>query len=146
MHGYAVTLMQGLKNFRRHFKNAMDAGLGIILAKLVFGLIIIGVVTNVIPNLVRGMQPAQDDNAKVEASAQGTLPVPGRVPAGGVLRNVQGEGAATAVILDEAGSSGIEYGPGGRPSQRPPTPAEVRESKRRADEAMRILEASTPEM
>lgn len=47
-----------LKNFRRWFNNAMDAGLGIILLKLAFGLLIIGVVTDVIPGWVRGLLPA----------------------------------------------------------------------------------------
>lgn len=47
--------MRGFKNFRRRFNIAMEAGLSIILLKLAFGLIIIGVVTDVIPEFVRGL-------------------------------------------------------------------------------------------
>lgn len=48
-------MIRDFKNFRRRFNIAMEAGLGIILIKLVFALIIIGVVTDVIPRLVRGL-------------------------------------------------------------------------------------------
>jgi hypothetical protein len=33
-----------------------------------------------------------------------------------------------------------------QPAYQPPTPEDVRESKRRADEAMKVIEATTPEM
>ncbi len=68
--------MRSFKNFRHRFNIAMDAGLGIILIKLVFALIIIGVVTNVIPEFARGLLPAQDGKAGVETWVRNPLPVP----------------------------------------------------------------------
>lgn len=129
---------------RSAFGNAMDAGLGIIMIKLVFLLIIIGIVTNVLPKILHALQPAQAGQVPVQASTQGALPVPGSVPEGGVLQSTQERRDDAPFVLEEGSGTGIF--PAGRPAQRPPTPAELRESKRRADEAMRILEATTPEM
>lgn len=62
---------------------------------------------------------------------------------GGVTQAAtRGAGSGTEVIDRHTGTTIEDMG---RPA-RQPTPAEIRESQRKADEAMRVLEASTPEM
>lgn len=82
--------------------------------------------------------------AATPASNANPLPMPQSPGNGGVTQaptsNALGSGAE---VIDGHTSTTIEDT--GRPA-RPPTPAEIRESQRKADEAMRVLEASTPEM
>lgn len=63
---------------------------------------------------------------------------------GGVTQAATGNAAGSgAEVID--GYTGTTIEDIGRPA-RQLTPAEIRESQRKADEAMRVLEASTPEM
>ena len=56
------------------------------------------------------------------------------------------EPANRAELIDHYTGTTIQDRPAGMPPYRPPSDAEVRETQRRADEAMRIIEANTPEM
>lgn len=123
--------------------DAMAAGLGILLLKLVFALIIFWVMTSQIQSVVRGLQSVPRGN-QAAASQRNALPVPGTVPAAGVLQSIQSQRSAGDGVIDHG--SGVGGQQAGMPAFHAPTAAERRESKRQADEAMRILEASTPEM
>jgi hypothetical protein len=54
--------------------------------------------------------------------------------------------AATAVMSVPAPATVIEAAPVQPPAYRPPTEAEIRESQRKAEEAMKVIEATTPEV
>ena len=117
-------------------RHAMDAGLGIVLVKLVVGLIIFLVMTHQIQSVIRGLQPTRTTVGSAPTTvvdAGKTLPVPTRLGSGPVL-------------VDNFSGMTIEGTPVDTPAYRAPSGAEIRESKRQADEAMRVLERSTPEM
>ena len=50
------------------------------------------------------------------------------------------------VLIDHFSGTTVEEGRDGMPAYRPPTATEQREATRKADEAIRVLEANTPEM
>lgn len=116
------------------FRHAMDAGLGIVLVKLVVGLIIVLSLTGVLKSVLRPFQHALA-GGDVGTTPRDALPVPQQTPGTAVLQTTQPPGIPA-----------IEDSPAGMPAYGPPTPAEMRESRRQADQATRILERSTPEM
>lgn len=115
--------------------HAMDAGLGIVLLKLVVGLIILLVMTNQIESIRRLLQPG--------AAQPAVVPVSGSVADADLLRSPR---RAAPEVIDHFTGTVIEVRPTEIAAYRPPTAEEQRESKRQADEAIRILESSTPEM
>ncbi|MDQ3040034.1 MAG: restriction endonuclease [Pseudomonadota bacterium] len=100
--------------------NAMDAGMGIVLLKLLVGLVLFLSLTGGINWVLRPIQEALGSGA-VETPPRNSLPVPQQTP-----------GTAVLQARYPSGHPPLEAGPAGVPAQ--------------ADEAMRILEASTPEM
>jgi hypothetical protein len=89
-------------------------------------------------------QSAARRAAAIPASHARPLPMPQSPGNGGVTQAATGNTVGSgAEVID--GYTGTTIEDTGRPA-RQPTPAEIRESQRKADEAMRVLEASTPEM
>ncbi|MDI1253196.1 restriction endonuclease [Thermomonas sp.] len=131
---------------RGAFGHAMDAGLGIVLLKLVVGLIIFLVMTSQIKSIVHALQPAQRGKSGLTVAQRSVLPASGSVPDAGVSPSMPSRRGTGPVVIDHFTGTTIEDRPAGMPAYRPPTAAEQREAKRQADEAMRILERSTPEM
>jgi restriction system protein len=116
------------------FRSAMDAGLGLVLLKLVVGLVIVLSLTGVLKSVLRPFQQMFAGGA-VAMSPRDVMPVPPHEPRDSALQTNQPPPHPV-----------IEKMPADLTAPAPPTAAEIRESKRKADEAMRILERSTPEM
>ena len=129
---------------RGAFANAMGAGLWIVVLKLLLGLVVLLVFTKTLDSLI-GSLPGGNRAASVPAAGQ-VLPVPQDVAAGGVLQQVGAVRGRQPELIDHYTGTTIEDRPAGMPSYRQPTAEEIRESRRRADEAARIIEASTPKM
>jgi|SRR6478672_5692452 len=129
---------------RGAFANAMGAGLWIVVLKLLLGLVVLLVFTRTLDSVI-GSLPGATRAASVPASGQG-LPIPQDVAAGGVLQQVGAVPGRQPELIDHYTGTTIEDRPAGMPNYRQPTAEEIRESRRRADEAARIIEASTPEM
>jgi restriction system protein len=129
---------------RGAFANAMGAGLWIVVLKLLLGLVVLLVFTRTLDSVI-GSLPGAKRAASVPAAGQ-VLPVPQDVSAGGVLQQVGAVPGRQPELIDHYTGTTIEDRPAGMPNHRQPTAEEVRESRRRADEASRIIEASTPEM
>lgn len=125
--------------------HGMSAGLGIVLLKLAFALIIVLIVTHQIKSVLHALQPAQQAGATANTSRNG-LPMPARSPDAGVLPSMQAPRGTGPALIDHFTGTTVEEGRAGMPSYHPPTAAEQCEANRKADEAIRILEASTPEM
>lgn len=133
---------RGAGRGRGVFGHAMDAGLGILLIKLLVGLIIFLVMTNQITSILGGLKPTPTK----PVGQAGALPVPGNVPDAGVLRSMQPARGTEPVLIDHYSGTTVEYITPGATRYQSPTAAEMREQKRRADEAMHVLQANTPEM
>jgi restriction system protein len=116
------------------FLIAMDAGLGVVLVKLVVGFIIVLCLTGVMTSVLRPFQRALGGGAMV-APQPNLLPVPQQTPGSEVLPP-----------MNQRSPPALDARPTRIPAHQAPTAAEVRESKRQADEASRILERSTPEL
>ena len=129
---------------RGMFANAMGAGLWIVVLKLLVGLVAILVFTRTLESVI-GSLPGANRAVSVPATGQ-VLPVPQDVAAGGVLQQVGAVLGRQPELIDHYTGATIEDRPAGMPSFRQPTAEEIRESRRRADEAARIIEANTPEM
>ena len=129
---------------RGAFANAMGAGLWIVVLKLLVGLVAILVFTRTLESVI-GSLPGANRAASVPAAGQ-VLPVPQDVAAGGVLQQVGAVPGRQPELIDHYTGTTIEDRPVGMPNYRQPTAEEIRESRRRADEAARIIEANTPEM
>jgi restriction system protein len=114
--------------------HAMDAGLGLVLLKLVVGLVIVLSLTGVLKSVLRPFQQMFAGGA-VAMSPRDVMPVPPHEPRESALQTNQPPPHPV-----------IEKMPADLTAPAPPTAAEIRESKRKAGEAMRILERSTPEM
>ncbi len=116
--------------------HAMDAGLGIVLVKLVVGVIILLVMTHQFQSVVRELLPTRHSAGSAPstvADARKALRVPTR-------------GGSGPVVVDRFSGTTVADAPADRPADQPPAADELRESKRQADAAMRTLERSTPEM
>ena len=124
--------------------NAMGAGLWIVVLKLLVGLVAILVFTRTLESVI-GSLPGANRAASAPAAGQ-VLPVPQDVAVGGVLQQVGAVPGRQPELIDHYTGTTIEDRPAGMPKHRQPTAEEIRESRRRADEAARIIEASTPEM
>ena len=129
---------------RGMFANAMGAGLWIVAVKLLVGLVAILVFTKTLESVI-GQLPGANRAASVPAAGQ-VLPVPQDVAAGGVLQQIGAASGREPELMDHYTGTTIEDRPAGMSNYRQPTAEEIRESRRRADEAARIIEASTPEM
>lgn len=129
---------------RGAFANAIGAGLWIVVLKLLVGLVAILVFARTLESVI-GSLPDAGRAATVPAAGQ-VLPVPQEVAAGGVLQQVSSVPGRQPELIDHYTRTTIEDRPAGTPNYRQPTAEEIRESRRRADEAARIIEASTPEM
>ena len=129
---------------RGMFANAMGAGLWIVVLKLLVGLVAILVFSKTLESVI-GSLPGAKRAASVPAAGQ-VLPVPQDVAAGGVLQQVGAVPGRQPELIDHYTGTTIQDRPAGMSSYRQLTAEEIRESRRRADEAARIIEASTPEM
>ena len=112
-----------------------NAALWTLLLKGVFGLLLFLMMTAMLQSVVKSVMPASRGlpvAAQPKAKTGPSLPAPAQANPGGALQMDYADAPAPAV--DRA------------PAYRPPTEAEIRESQRRADEAARIIEATTPEM
>lgn len=114
--------------------HAMDAGLGIVLLKLLVGLILVLSMTGALKSVLHPRQQILA-GSPVVAPKPGVLLVPQIAPSTAVLK--------TPYRLDH---STLKASASGKHAYRQPTAAEIRESKRQADEAIRTLERNTPEM
>jgi hypothetical protein len=134
LHGRHGGKASGHQGSTSSFRSAMDAGLGIVLLKLVVGLVIVLSLTGVLKSVLRPFQQMFAGGA-VAMSPRDVMPVPPHEPRDSALQTNQPPPHPV-----------IEKMPVDLTTSAPPTAAEIRESKRKADEAMRILERSTPEM
>ncbi len=130
---------------RGAFANAMAAGLWIVVLKLVVGLVVILVFTKTIESVI-GSVPGANRSGGVQPLRQSALPVPQDGALGGVLQHARALPAQRAALIDHNTGTTIEDRRSGTRNYRQPTAKEIRESRRRADEAARIIEAGTPEM
>lgn len=116
----------------------------LLLVKVVFALVIFLILTLTLQSAIQTiMSPLTSATATPLVHAQDPVPVPAADADGGVLR--RGAGSGQRELIDHYSGTTIQE-PAGVPAYRQPMAAEVRESQRRADEAARIIEASTPEM
>lgn len=127
------------------FATTMSAGLWLVVLKLLFGLVIVLILTNAIQSVIGSLTSANRVRAMPPA-AQNALPVPQDVVSGGVMQQMNAVPTRQAEVIDQYTGTTIEDRQSGTPAYTPPTAEEIRESRRRADEAARIIEASTPEM
>ncbi len=116
------------------FGSAMDAGLGLVLLKLLVGLFIVLILTSGLKSVLRPFQKALGGDA-AKAQPRNVLPVPQQTPGTAVLQSMR----------PASGTTEVDHQPD-MPEYHTPSEAEIRDSKRKADEAIRILEANTPEM
>ena len=126
------------------FANAMGAGLWIVVLKLLVGLVVVLIFTKTMESVIGSLPGA--NRATSVPNAGNVLPVPQDVAAGGVLQQVGAVPGRQPELIDHYTGTTIEDRPVGMPNYRQPTAEEIRESRRRADEAARIIEANTPEM
>lgn len=125
---------------RGAFASVMGAGLWLVVLKLLFGLVIVLILTNTIQSVI-GTLPAVGQAGKAQPQPPVSLPVPQDVGTAGVMQQVGAMPARQAEVIDRYSDRAR-----GTPSGPPPTAEEMREWQRRADEAARIIEANTPEM
>lgn len=120
---------------RGRLVTSLSAGLGILALKILFAILIIWWLLSTMESALKPLTAPTSARppALQAAPRQGApLPAPQAVGAGGALG---GAGPSPAEFRATA------------PAEMPrPTAAELREQQRQADEVMRILEASTPEM
>jgi hypothetical protein len=122
--------------------SAVKTGLALILLKFAFAVFVFVLFWATLQSVVRSLQPAT-----AASTTHRTLPVPGSTPRGGVLSSMKPAGSgAQPEVIDHFSGTTIQDRPKGMPAYRPPTQAEIHEAQRRADEAMRVIEANTPEM
>ena len=122
------------KRRRSVIGHAMDAGLGIVLIKLVVGLAIVLSLTGALNSVLRPFQQALAGGGA--AAPQGdALPVTQQVPNTGVVPT------ANLPVAERIEGSSQQ-----KPTYRPPTAEEVRESTPQAGDAMRNVERTTPEL
>lgn len=115
----------------RYARKAVAVGFWLIVLKIVGVLLLFWYLTYALGNVLNGI-------AARHVPAVKTAPVPA-VP--------QPAGYAPNVMVVPADVAGDAIGrPVQAPAYRPPTPEQIRESRRKADEAMKVIEATTPEM
>lgn len=129
---------------RGAFADALKKGLWLLVLKLVFGLIIVLILTNALKTVIGSLTSAS--RVLGQAAAQSAAPVPQDVGPSGVMQQMGAVPTRKSEVIDHYTGTTIEDRQGGTPAYSPPTAEEIRESRRRADEAARIIEASTPEM
>lgn len=107
-------------------RDAMASGLWLIVLKLGFALLLFWFLMH---SFNRALKPLT--SPRVPAAQESTrLPEPaGRPP------NLMAQPASSPPVTDAM-----------QPAYQPPTPEDIRESRRKADEAMKVIEANTPEM
>ena len=115
----------------RRLGSALGAGLLLIVVKVAIALAVFWILSSSIKDALKGLQPAV---APAQANTAVRLPA----PSGESPRLLENPGAVDGSEATQSVQAA--------PAYQPPTPEEIRESKRQADEAMRILEANTPEM
>jgi hypothetical protein len=110
-----------------------NAALWTLLLKGVFGLLLFLMMTAMLQSVVKSVMPASRGLPEPKAKTGPSLPAPAQANPGGALQMDYADAPAPPPV-DRV------------PAYRPPTEAAIRESQRRADEAARIIEATTPEM
>ena len=75
---------------------------------------------------------------------KGIATLPSRAPSPGLMQPSEHAQQTTESMNTSAGNTAAQAA--NAPVYRPPTPEEIRESKRQADEAMKVLAPNTPEM
>lgn len=124
---------------------AVNTGLWLLVLKLLFGLVIVLILTGGLRSVIASLSRASSTPAE-QTAGQKALPVPNYAPLGGVMQDIGAVPSRQAEVIDHYTGTTIEDRPGGMPAYRPLSTQEVRGSQRRADEAARVIEASTPEM
>lgn len=125
--------------------NAVGTGLWLVVLKLLFGLVIVLILTGALRSVI-GSLPRASSTRATQPGSQNALPVPKDVPSGGVMQDIGAGPSRQAEVIDHYTGTTIEDRPSGMPEYRPPSAQEIRDSQRRADEAARVIEANTPEM
>ena len=113
-------------------RSALRTGLTLLMLKLCIAAAMFGVLWLLLQSALHSMQAAVAPRPKPPVAAQAASDLPAPTGAPGLL--------TTAVEAPRP----VYVAP--PQPMREPTAAEIRESQRRADEAMRIIEATTPEM
>lgn len=144
--------IRGNERGHRHPKSLVrSAGYSFVL-KVVLPFALAGAVALVlfitIKGVITGLQPV----ARASVTQAPQLPAPSAVaaqgvttmPSGGAVQHGSGANPCHEVVDWQSGTY-IDHCAQGKPPSRP-SAAEQRELKRRADEAIKVLEASTPEM
>lgn len=134
------------RNGRGVVRSAAQTALIALLLKLVGGMLMFLLLWFVLQHAIGSIVGAGRGPAPPSAGRQTYLPAPDPAARSGALRQVGIEPANRAELIDHYTGTTIQDRPAGMPPYRPPSDAEVRETQRRADEAMRIIEANTPEM
>lgn len=112
---------------RRRLRRAVEMSLGVVLFKMAVAAVMFGALWLAIRVALDSLQTA-------------LVAAPRPVPAA-FAPDLPAQAGAPQLRSEAAAMPAAEV-----PRRGEPSPAEIRESQRRADEAMRILEASTPEM
>lgn len=117
----------------------------LLLIKIVFALVISLILALTLQSVIQSiLHPLTSATTTPLVRTQDMIPVPATDAYGGVLRNSARSGQPE--LIDHYSGTTVQDRPVGMAGYRQPTAAEVRESQRQADEAARIIEASTPEM
>lgn len=123
------------------------SALTFLLIKIVFALVLFLILALTLQSVVGSiMRTSRPVSAGQPVREQDALPAPDVQASTGVLREVGRRQVRQPELIDHYTGTTIEDRPGGGRVYRAPTAAEIRESQRQADEAVRIIEASTPEM
>lgn len=128
---------------RGTFADAVHKGLWLLVLKLVFGLIIVLILTNAFQTVIGSLTSASRVTA-VQPAVQSAVPLPQDVGPSGVMQQMGAVPTRKSEVIDHYTGTTIEDRQSGMPAYTPPTAEEIRESQQRADEAARIIEASTP--
>jgi hypothetical protein len=123
--------------------NAASAGLTLVLLKFAFALFILVLFWSTLQSVVSSLQST---TAAAQAKQRAALPAPGPAAQAGVLPTMRTPRSDQAEVIDHFSGTTIQDRPAGVRAYRPPTEAEIRESQRKADEAVRILGDRAPEM
>lgn len=118
----------------------------LLLIKIVFALGIFLILSLVLQSAIQSILPRKSAAASPLVRGQDPYPAPAADAYGGVLRRGNGVSPGEVEVIDHYTGSTIQDRPAGMPAHRSATAAEIREAQRRADEAARIIQASTSEM
>ncbi|HSD16702.1 MAG TPA: restriction endonuclease [Thermomonas sp.] len=121
------------------------SALTLLLVKIVFALVVFLIIALTLQSAIQAiLRPLNSATTTPLVRAQDLVLAPAADASGGVLRN--GVRSGQEEVVDPTIGTTSQAVPAGTQPHRKYTGAELRESQRQADEAARIIEASTPEM